>query len=430
MILDIALSISNNSRGVRSDIYANEVAIRDDKVKEVTLNYTNYEGLSHLFAVSESDMNYYSNGEGVIKRLASFQNIQMSEEESVDYKVSSLTNSLKELGMNTNEFEGVQFKVLMFENNKLGIVSEGTSVSAYRFRDGLITELRETLSTDNSDLDNFSENDELIDKIYKSKIEDKEEVELNMYDVKKGDIYILCNEEGNRAISERVKFILEEENDIAYIMKALKELSASVNETTFTVVKVVEVDEIVIEEKPVIPLATDNSNDDLILNNEYTNVDAGEELEPELINILDNSSEKAKETLEDKLNSYDKPKKFDLLKTLIWVLFFIAIVLVVWLFVFQPYGNEGEVDRTPRVADSQDTSETTPKPTKKPKATPTPTAAPGSVHTVVSGDTLWSISEKYYGSGQHEEEIAKANNTTVDAILNIGDKLTIPVLDQ
>jgi nucleoid-associated protein YgaU len=47
-------------------------------------------------------------------------------------------------------------------------------------------------------------------------------------------------------------------------------------------------------------------------------------------------------------------------------------------------------------------------------------------HTVESGETLWSIAEKYYQSGYNWIDIAKANNLTGSSVISAGGKLTIP----
>lgn len=49
-------------------------------------------------------------------------------------------------------------------------------------------------------------------------------------------------------------------------------------------------------------------------------------------------------------------------------------------------------------------------------------------YTVASGDTLWSISEKVYGTGFNWKAIADANNITDGNDVKEGTKLTIPVL--
>lgn len=46
-------------------------------------------------------------------------------------------------------------------------------------------------------------------------------------------------------------------------------------------------------------------------------------------------------------------------------------------------------------------------------------------HEVIKGESLWSISEDYYGSGYNWTDVAKANNLT-DYSLEVGQKLSIP----
>jgi nucleoid-associated protein YgaU len=48
------------------------------------------------------------------------------------------------------------------------------------------------------------------------------------------------------------------------------------------------------------------------------------------------------------------------------------------------------------------------------------------VHVVESGDTLWTIAERYYNSGYNWVDIAKANNLANPDILYTGTKLNIP----
>ena len=47
-------------------------------------------------------------------------------------------------------------------------------------------------------------------------------------------------------------------------------------------------------------------------------------------------------------------------------------------------------------------------------------------HTVVKGDTLWGIAQKYYGDGNKYKDIAKANNISNPDIIHAGQKLIIP----
>lgn len=53
-------------------------------------------------------------------------------------------------------------------------------------------------------------------------------------------------------------------------------------------------------------------------------------------------------------------------------------------------------------------------------------AKPGSTYTVVEGDTLWSISEKSYGTGYNWGDIARANNLKESNKLEAGTQIVIP----
>jgi nucleoid-associated protein YgaU len=50
----------------------------------------------------------------------------------------------------------------------------------------------------------------------------------------------------------------------------------------------------------------------------------------------------------------------------------------------------------------------------------------GKTYTVVAGDTLWGIAEKFYKSGYNWVDIAKVNNISNPSIISAGNKLTIP----
>lgn len=92
------------------------------------------------------------------------------------------------------------------------------------------------------------------------------------------------------------------------------------------------------------------------------------------------------------------------------------------------------------------TATVTPKPTAttKPTATPVkptviaqkPTAVPTVTvqaskdsYTVKSGDNLWNISEKVYGTGFRANEIAKANNISKASLIYAGQKLKLPKVE-
>lgn len=52
--------------------------------------------------------------------------------------------------------------------------------------------------------------------------------------------------------------------------------------------------------------------------------------------------------------------------------------------------------------------------TKEPARAGKPAAASSKTHTVVKGDCMWAIAQKYYGNGSRYPEIYKANQATID----------------
>ena len=58
--------------------------------------------------------------------------------------------------------------------------------------------------------------------------------------------------------------------------------------------------------------------------------------------------------------------------------------------------------------------------------------APGRTYTVESGDTLWAVAEKMYGSGGKYMKIFEANTSLLDSPDKIfpGQKLVIPDLEE
>lgn len=55
----------------------------------------------------------------------------------------------------------------------------------------------------------------------------------------------------------------------------------------------------------------------------------------------------------------------------------------------------------------------------------TPVELPAT-HTVIEGENLWTIAEKYYKSGYNWVDIAKENNLIDAGLIEVGQKLTIP----
>jgi nucleoid-associated protein YgaU len=66
-------------------------------------------------------------------------------------------------------------------------------------------------------------------------------------------------------------------------------------------------------------------------------------------------------------------------------------------------------------------------PTPAPEPPPAPPPAPEPrTYTVVSGDTLWAISERFYGDGSKYQQIADASGISNPDLIQPGQVLTIP----
>lgn len=92
----------------------------------------------------------------------------------------------------------------------------------------------------------------------------------------------------------------------------------------------------------------------------------------------------------------------------------IVVVLVAGLLIsyFKSVNKKGEVTSTSTVKVEE------------------PTA--GNDYTVAAGDSLWTISEKAYGSGYNWTDVYAANKEVLDAhpdLLYVGTKLTLPKVD-
>ncbi len=74
--------------------------------------------------------------------------------------------------------------------------------------------------------------------------------------------------------------------------------------------------------------------------------------------------------------------------------------------------------------------ETAPAPAPEPAAPPPPPPPPPPpaprTHTVVSGDTLWAIAERFYGDGSKYQRIADASGISNPDLIHPGQVLTIP----
>jgi nucleoid-associated protein YgaU len=67
-----------------------------------------------------------------------------------------------------------------------------------------------------------------------------------------------------------------------------------------------------------------------------------------------------------------------------------------------------------------------PEPEAPPPPPPPPPAPEPRTYTVVSGDTLWAISERFYGDGSQYQRIASASGINNPDLIHPGQVLTIP----
>jgi len=67
-----------------------------------------------------------------------------------------------------------------------------------------------------------------------------------------------------------------------------------------------------------------------------------------------------------------------------------------------------------------------PAPEPEPAAAPPPPPPAARTYTVVSGDTLWAISERFYGDGSKYQLIADASGVSNPDLIYPGQVLTIP----
>ena len=93
-----------------------------------------------------------------------------------------------------------------------------------------------------------------------------------------------------------------------------------------------------------------------------------------------------------------------------------VVVVVVGFIIFSFVKNKGNLQQTSSVKNNAVSEE---------QADKSKSSLP-KTYTVVAGDHLWSISEKFYKSGYNWVDIAKANSLVNPSIVHAGVKLTIP----
>jgi len=90
-----------------------------------------------------------------------------------------------------------------------------------------------------------------------------------------------------------------------------------------------------------------------------------------------------------------------------------------------PPAPEAEAAAPEVVPVAEETS--APEPAPEPEAAPEPPPPPAPrTYTVVSGDTLWAISERFYGDGSKYQVIADASGVANPDLIHPGQELTIP----
>ncbi len=110
----------------------------------------------------------------------------------------------------------------------------------------------------------------------------------------------------------------------------------------------------------------------------------------------------------------DLQKRFESTESYISLVLGIAVVLVVGVLVYNFIQNRKTQEPT-----GQSTT------TDEEKVE---SSTPGENHTVAAGETLWSISEKYFKTGYNWGDIQTANNLTNADDIKEGQNLVIPVV--
>lgn len=93
------------------------------------------------------------------------------------------------------------------------------------------------------------------------------------------------------------------------------------------------------------------------------------------------------------------------------------------------WSSKTETSEGPPPAPEADAPEVAVAPAAVEPATPAPAAPPPPAvrtYTVVSGDTLWAISERFYGDGSKYQVIADASGVANPDLIHPGQVLTIP----
>jgi nucleoid-associated protein YgaU len=109
--------------------------------------------------------------------------------------------------------------------------------------------------------------------------------------------------------------------------------------------------------------------------------------------------------------------------------------LVLYGFDGPAWSSKTQTDEAPPPPPAEEAPEVVPAaaeeplPAAEPEPAPAPPPPPPPVartYTVVSGDTLWAIAERFYGDGSKYQVIADASGISNPDLIHPGDELTIP----
>jgi len=110
----------------------------------------------------------------------------------------------------------------------------------------------------------------------------------------------------------------------------------------------------------------------------------------------------------------DLQKRFESTESYVSLVLGIAVVLVVGVLVYnfiQSRRAQAPTSQAPTTDEEK-----------------TENSSPGGNHSVVAGETLWSISEKYYKTGYNWVDLVTANNLANADAIEEGQQLVIPTV--
>lgn len=130
------------------------------------------------------------------------------------------------------------------------------------------------------------------------------------------------------------------------------------------------------------------------------------------------------ENLQKQINRYLKAYDIQLSESAVSMVLGAVVVIVVGLLAYN-YFRTNQPNVTPAEVSTTNEEATA---SGELGASRSSVALPAT-HTVVAGENLWSISEKYFASGYNFVDIAQANDLANSNYIEVGQKLTIPKVE-